>query len=224
MLNELRYRHIKYPPISNSINIMRLSLPTILFCAIMLCTTAWSQPTDVRHPENPDAEMIGTMRLNVTPRSEVQRGRSVLEVEGTIWNTVAIFRSEGRIDYYVNVDSIAFTGDCAWLDGTGTVLLFDLLCRTVILQGMAEGHTPCPHNCNDAYSSLSRVYVAACVQREGTGAGTKFSRCTANDYSMREYLTCCPVGIEVPQVQVIRSTGGGCSSGSLPPLCESTGS
>ena len=201
---------------------MRLSLPTLLLCAILLSTTAWSQRSDVpRHPDDPNAEMIGTLKFNITPQSEVQHERSIVsDATGCINGNVAVFRSEGRIDYCVDIESVKFLGDGGLLDAMSTKLLFDLVARTAILQGLADGVAACSSNCTQGEISLSRVYTAACVTRSGSGSGTSFKPCEsqASAVCMREYSVCCPLGLPLPLITMIRSAGVPCGSDGT---CES---
>ncbi len=200
---------------------MRLSLPTLLLCAILLCTTAWSQTAGGPvHPEDPAAEFLGTMKLHVSLQSEVESERSTLSDDlRNIAGNIAVFRSEGRIDYCIDAESIQVIGEGGWLDGVATKLLFDLIARTAILQGITEGYSVCPSACSQ--SAASRVYADACVKRSGNGSSTKLTRCDPNSTasSMREYSVCCPLGLPVPVITMLRSTGVPCDQGGN---CEST--
>lgn len=198
---------------------MRVSLTTFLF-AILLAATAWSQSTQ-RHPADPNAEVIGSMTIDLSRQSAVQRNKSLLGNEGGLATTITVFRSGDRIDYIVHMDSIKFVGDCPWVDEMNTPTFFNLVGRMAVTQGISMGYTVCPSSCGGG-TPTTRVYVASCVQRFGYGSATRFVACSPLNYCMREYTVCCPNGPETPQIEMIRYEGGPCTQVGITPACEST--
>lgn len=150
----------------------------------------------------------------------MQGERSTLSSDlQNISSIITVFRTEGRIDYCIDAESIQIIGEGGWVDGIATKLLFDLIARTAILQGITEGYSVCPSTCSQ--TPASRVYTDACIKRTGNGSSTRFTRCDPNSTaaSMREYSVCCPLGLPVPVITMLRSTGIPCDQGGN---CEST--
>jgi|GEM_PF-3293833 len=193
---------------------MRLSLPISIVFAILLSTTAWAQTTGTpSHPLDPDAEYLGTMMINIPAQSQIQDGQSFYGSGLSLIGAVIIFRSGGLIDYLISVPDIKFDGDGIWVDTTSTAMIFNLVSRAAVLQGMAEGYTTCSSNC--ASSPVSRVLAETCVKRHGSGVNTWFTPCGLL-IGIREYVICCPAGSGDVQANMIQFTGlpclplGGC--------------
>jgi hypothetical protein len=140
------------------------------------------------------------------------------DASGAIVVIVTVFNIGDRTDYYIDPESATFTGDGDWVDAQSTPQLFELMARTAISEGLELGYSTCNSDCG-LLNPTTRVYAPACVKRTGTGLETKFSSCTLNLFSMREYTVCCPSGIEAPVTDLVFKTVGGLCVGES---CEST--
>lgn len=184
----------------------------------MLTTTAWSQAsTTPQHPTNPDAEYVGSFEFHVEIDSESPQATSVYGMDGIV-GSVGIFRSDERTDYVLSIESVKFLGLGLWIDLTSTPALTNLICRTIVLQGIVLGYSSCPATCG---TEITGVYTESCVKRNGSGLLTHFTPC-APTFGMREYKVCCPNLLAGPQVEMVRYEGTACSA-DAPPACEFTG-
>jgi len=125
--------------------------------------------------------------------------------------SIAIWRTGGKTDYFIDPDSITFTGNGGWVDDQSTAQLFELMSQMAISQGLALGYATCSPDCGS--NLTTRVYAPACVKRTGQGLDTRFSSCELDAFSMREYLVCCPNGIEAPVTQLVFKLNGGLCPG-----------
>lgn len=199
---------------------MRLSLLLSLVLTAVLTTTAWSQSSGTpQHPANPDAEYVGSFEFNVEVDGESAQYKSLQGLDwGGIQGAVVVFRTGERTDYLVNMETIKFLGSILWIDLTSTPALANLISRTVILQGIALGYSPCPAACG---TEINGVYMESCVDRQGSGLLTHFIPC-APTFGMREYKVCCPNLLAGPQIEMIRYVGEPCAA-DAPDGCEFTG-
>jgi len=188
---------------------MRCFASTILL-ALLLTTIGRAQGAgQPRHPDDPSATFVGSFRVAITNSPSDQKGLSPFSNEATgVSLGISIWRVSGRTDYYIDPDSITFNGDDAWVDAQSTGQLFDLMAHTAISQGLAQGFATCSSECG-LVNLTTRVYAPACVRREGHGSATTFKSCGLSAFSMREYLVCCPNGIEAPLADLVFKINGG---------------
>ena len=184
-------------------------LATILLLALIVTATSWAQSTNTpRHPDNPNAEFVGqfTVDISTVPSS---RGSLSIFADGTwITMTVVVFNIGGRTDYYLDPSGMTFNGNCDWVNGKSTGEIFELASKMAISQGLELGYATCQSECG-LVNNTTRVYAPACVKRTGEGSATHFEACSLSAYSMREYVVCCPNGIEAPLTDLIFKLNGG---------------
>lgn len=200
---------------------MRTIASTFLL-AFLVTTAAWAQNKgQTRHPLDPNATLVGQFDVKVSTSTHGAKSLSTLGDGSAYTIIVSIFRSEGRIDYVPNIESLVFTGEDAWVDSKTTPMLFEMISKTAISQGLELGYTGCPASCSDV-TMITRVIHPSCVKRLGLGIATTFVNCLPGSVAIREYLVCCPNGIEAPVVQQVFVDCGSCIPGEDGELCQRT--
>jgi hypothetical protein len=180
-------------------------ITTILFLTLLLTTAATAQRAgQPRHPDDPNATFVGSFKVSVsTPSSGTKALSPLSDGVGSISGVIiTIFNIGGRTDYFLDPDSLTFTGDGAWVDDHSTPQLFELMSKLALSQGLELGYSTCEANCGSA-TPTTRVYAPSCVKRSGQGVDTRFEACELGLYSYREYTVCCPNGIEAPLTELI---------------------
>jgi hypothetical protein len=163
-----------------------------------------------KHPNDPNAVPVGTFGLTVNtseaPNSKAPSPFS--DAVGSISVIITVFNIGGHTDYYIDPNAVTFTGDGAWVDSRSTGQIFDLISQTALSQGLALGYATCESNCG-LVNLTTRVYAPACVKRSGQGLDTHFDPCSLSAFSLREYVVCCPNGIEAPVTDLVFKLNGG---------------
>jgi len=195
--------------LNNGTDTMR-TIASIFLLVLLVTTAAGAQSGgQPRHPLDPNATLVGQFDVRLSASTRGTKSLSTLGDVATYSFTVTIFRSENRIDYVPNIESIAFTSDDAWVDSKTTPQLFEMISKSALSQGLELGYAPCPASCSDL-TMISRVIHPSCVKRLGHGIETSFVNCLPGSVAIREYLVCCPNGIEAPVMQQVYVESGSC--------------
>ncbi|MBC8144049.1 MAG: hypothetical protein H7X80_00610 [bacterium] len=193
-----------------------------LFFIAASTATAQAPPT---HPD-PTAVLIGSFTVTISVNggavsfsrfgatmSSAATENCQVTAGATVWRT-----STGQIDYIIDPASIQFSGDCGSADLTPSEI-FGQLAAAAIARGIQLEFSSCNPDCSA--QQHSRVYSALCVRQVGSGNQTQYIACDMTSMCYREYIYCCPNGIDAPEVTEVPREGEGCGPGDNGP-CQPT--
>ena len=201
---------------------MRIQAPMLLLALLFCSATAWAQ--SAAHPTKVDAKPVGTMTITLAVPSAKAPNNEKLpsgQASDYIAILITVFNTDNKVDLLVDMPTIKFNCDDDWVDNTPTQTLFDLLTQMALSQALADGYVNCSSSCG-AEGKITRVIFPSCVKRLDAGVLTRFVSCIPGNYCSREYVICCPNGVQTPEFVNVRNTSPGCLPDGGGIGCEAT--
>ena len=166
----------------------------------------------ISHPAEPNAISINASTINF-----ILPGGLQVRCDMCTWRVAS-----GKNEIVIDAGSIGCVTNCGLLDNLTSPELMSMIANAAITEAIVRGYIQYGESCNGAEST--RVYLAACVQRSGTGVGTYFTVCDPNSFCVRKYNLCRMFPSGTPQVNLLGAESPGCpAQGSCQSTCTQAG-
>lgn len=175
----------------------------------LLIASAAASAACMPHPADPSAVQQNSFTVDLTFGGGYQ-----VRCDVCTWAV-----SGGGTDLTLDATSLQCVSGGSGIDTVPATTIFSLLAHAAVAQSIANGYLTCSETCGEGVST--RLYLASCLSRSGSGSTTAFSICEQNIFCKRSYRVCCPSGLGSPSITFLSAEGPSCSVGmSCQRICQ----